>query len=185
MTLSCSDQKEHSVPKAVPTLAAAPSTPPASSSKAPLAVSNPSIPATSLPTEIVAFTVAVPLCGGHKKRSRGNFRRQTAATDRNQKLENQLQKAKSLTLRNIPEPLCHGFVKLMMSEVLTIPLFQRLELETQFWTSRILISNCKRTQEIPNRELPETCGNNSGRTSSIWEAIAYWQTDGLNDLRLL
>ena len=47
------------VPKATPKLVAAPSTPPAGNSNAPLAVPSSSIPTTSLPTETAAPTVVV------------------------------------------------------------------------------------------------------------------------------
>ena len=66
--------REHSMPKAPPKLTAVPSAPPASNSKAPLAVPNSSIPATSLSTETTVPTVTVPDCGGpQKERSRTNY----------------------------------------------------------------------------------------------------------------
>ena len=60
--------REHSMPKAAPKMAAAPSTPPASNSKAPFAVPSPSLPSTSLPIEITAATVTVPDYGGPRRR---------------------------------------------------------------------------------------------------------------------
>ena len=59
------------MPTAAPTLAAAPSTPPASNSKAPLAVPISSIPTTSSPIDP---TVAVLDYGGPKKRGAKKFR---------------------------------------------------------------------------------------------------------------
>ena len=47
---------------------------------------------------------------------------------------------KCLILRNIPEPLCCGLVKLRMPKVLTISLLLHLLQENQYWTSRIMIS---------------------------------------------
>ena len=63
-----SKKKKHPVPNSGPKLAAAPTTPPASNSTAPLAVRNSSFPATSSPTEMTAPIVSVPDDGGPQKR---------------------------------------------------------------------------------------------------------------------
>ena len=60
--------RDHPMPKAAPKLTAAPSTPPASISKAPFEVPSPSLPSTSLPIEITAPTVTVTDDGGPKSR---------------------------------------------------------------------------------------------------------------------
>ena len=64
------------MPKEAPKMAAAPSTPPASISTAPLAVSNSSFPTSSSLIEGADSTATVPDHGGPKKerqRSRGNI----------------------------------------------------------------------------------------------------------------
>ena len=55
------------MPKAASKFAAAPSTPPASTSKTPMAVPDSSNPTTSLPVEGAEATVTVPDQGGPKK----------------------------------------------------------------------------------------------------------------------
>ena len=58
---------EHSMPKAAPKKAAAPSTPPASISKAPVAAPNSSLPSASFPIGGSEATLAVLYCGGPKR----------------------------------------------------------------------------------------------------------------------
>ena len=65
---SCAYKKEHTMPKAASKLAAAPSTPPASISKNPVAVRKSSLPTTSLPTKSTEATVAVPDNAGPQKK---------------------------------------------------------------------------------------------------------------------
>ena len=93
--------------------------------------------------------------------------------------------AKSLILRNTPEPLCNGLVKVRMLKVLTISLLQHQQQEHQYQTSRIFFSRlCKRTREDPNRELQEQVATAEGKIS-IREEITCRQTDCLDHLRLL
>ena len=98
--------EEHSVPKAATKLAEAPSTPPASNSKAPLALPNSSGP----PTEASSSTVTVPDYGGSErpKGETSTVIRSTSLLKRQDlefgKLDS---KAKSLIFRNTPpEPPC-------------------------------------------------------------------------------
>ena len=91
--------------------------------------------------------------------------------------------AKSLTLRNIPEPLCYGLVMSRMLKVLAglstsaaftgdpIQDFENLDFKI-----------AKRTQEDPNWKLRETSHHNR-RKSSIREEITYSETDGKDELR--
>ena len=111
--------EEHSVPKAVPKLAAAPSTPPASNSKAPLAVHTSSLPTTSLPTEQTAPTVSVPDHGGPTREKPNTLLLTTGLHQHHLELGKSASKAKPLNLRDIPEPLCNGLVRLRMPNVLT------------------------------------------------------------------
>ena len=62
--------REHSMPKEAPKMAAAPRTPPASISKAPVAVPNSSFPTSSSPIEGADSTATVPDHGGPKKREK-------------------------------------------------------------------------------------------------------------------
>ena len=93
VTPSCSNLKQHSTTKAVPQLAAAPSTLLASNSKAPVTVPKSSLPTTFLPTENAALTVTALDHGGPENREKPNNLPLTMpSTDRNQKQGNQLQK---------------------------------------------------------------------------------------------
>ncbi len=85
--------------KAASKLAAAPSWPPASNSKTPVAVHCSTIPTTSSPIESTEAAGTVPDCGGpkkkrerEKKKERGGYYWQVASANRIQKLENELQK---------------------------------------------------------------------------------------------
>ena len=65
-------------------------------------------------------------------------------------------------LRNIPEPLYNGLVKLRMPKVLTIPLPQDLWQENQYWSSRILMS---RLQADSGKSKQGTSRNISPQTN--------------------
>ena len=72
-----------------------------------------------LPVESTEGTVTVP---DYQKEGKPNTLqvKNMPSTDRTQKLEKQLQKEKSLILRNFTESLLHGLVKSRMPSVLTI-----------------------------------------------------------------
>ena len=133
-------RKEHSAPKAVPKWTAAPSTPPASNSKDPLAVPDASFFTTSLPTETTAPTVAVLDYGVHQQREAEQVtlhKWPQLADFRSWEIRFKSEVSHS---SKHPEPLCCGLVKLRMPKVLTISVPQHLLQENQYHTWRILIS---------------------------------------------
>ena len=148
----------YDVPKAAPKLAAAPSTPPAGNLKDPPTVPNTSTPTTTLPTETTAPTVTIPDYGGHKKKKPNTLLMTSGLNRQNSEVGKSASKAKSLILRNIPEPLCHGLEKLRMRKVLTSSSLQHLYHENQYRTSRALIA---RLQADPGKSSPKTSRNKS------------------------
>ena len=178
-------QKGHSMPKAAPTLAAAPSTSPASNSNIPVAVHNFSVPTISLPIWSTGATVTVHDDGGPKKeRSRGNYFWQMAPTNRTQMFENELQKW-SLSFfaisqnRYAVEGWSWGYWMYWRAQYLSI--YHR---KTNTRLRESWFQDCKRTLENPHRKLQET-NHHIRRQSSVGEDITYRQTDCLDDLRRL
>ena len=78
---------------------------------------------------------------GLKRKKQRQFPLASGLNQQNSEVGKLASKAKSLILRNIPEPLCCGLARLRMSKVLTSSLLPHLSQGDQCWTSRILISN--------------------------------------------
>ena len=96
-------------------------------------------------------------------------------------MENQLQKAESLILSSIPQALCCGLVKLRDAECVDeltsgkpIPDFENLEFKIASGLTKIPTGNFKK-KKVTTAE---------GKVQQE-KKITYWQTDRLDDLRLL
>ena len=89
-------------------MVAAPSTPPAINSNAPLAVPNSSVPTTSSMTENTAPTVTIHDYVGLRTEWPKKLHLTTGIDRQNLEVGNSFSKSKPLLLRNIPEPLWCG-----------------------------------------------------------------------------
>ena len=179
--------REHTMPKAASKLDAAPSTPPWSISKAPVVVSNSSVPTTSLSSESTNSTVTVSDYGGPKKResriklpltsglSRQNLEVGKSVSSKSEVSHtSQYPRATTLWIGEVDDAKSVDDL-IASASIAGRPLPDLENLDFQ---------DCKRTQENPIWKLQKT-SDHSRRQSSIREEITYRQTDCLDDLRRL
>ena len=141
-----------------------------------------SILTTSSHVEFSAPTVTVPwLWRTQKERSRKQYH-WNGINRQNLEVGKWALKAKSLILRNIPEPPCYGLEKLRMRKVSSSSFPQHLHQDNHYWTSRILISRLqaesgKSQQGTSRNKLPQPKEKlNKRRDHSQADKLLVWST---------
>ena len=130
--------------------------------KTPVAVHNSSIPTISLPIGSTEATATVPDYGGPRREKQRQLLLTGGFNQHFLDVGKYASKVMFFILRNIPEPLYNGLVKLRMPKVLTISLPQDLWQENQYWSSRILMS---RLQADSGKSKQGTSRNTSPQTN--------------------
>ena len=147
-------QREHTLPNAASKVAAAPSTPPASISKTPVAVHSSFTPTTSLcRLKLPKLQCQSVVVEDNKERIRTFFT--NGLNQQNSEVGKLASKSEVSHSSSCPQPLCHGWEKLRTLEECTISLLQHPRQESQNRISRILSSRLQRESGNPDRKLQE------------------------------